>query len=417
MKILALTHLWPKSEGDNRGVYIRQLYDRLAARHEIRVLVPRAPGLVTPPPQPGRPTVVPFSYLVPAAWSTFGYGGALTGDQRLTRTSLALAPLYGLAAASRVRTGRAAADLVHAHFLVPNGTLAAAGSGSTPLVISLHGSDVYLAERSAVMRRAARFALSRAAAIVPCSEDLGSRAVALGADPSRVHVIPYGADPALFSRAIDPSERARLRASLGAGDRKLVLFVGNLVPKKGVTHLIQAAKRLHETHPGILFVAVGDGPLGADLKAEALAAGLTSEDFRFAGAVRWAEIPAWYAAADVFTAPSVVDAAGNVDGLPNVVLEAMATALPVVASRVAGIPMAIRDGETGRLVPPGDPIALGDAIAATLADPARARALGAAARRHLETELTWERIAQRYEALLAPLVRAVPGGGRTLAAG
>lgn len=405
MRILGLTHLYPKSDGDNRGVYIRQMYDRLAARHDVRVLVPRAPDLHPLAGGAGKPRVEPFGYGVPRAWSTFGYGGALTGDQRLTRGSLALAPLYGLAAMARVRAASREADLVHAHFLVPNGTIAAAAKGSRPLVISLHGSDVYLAIRSGLMRRAARFAIARAAAIVPCSEDLGRKVIALGAEPSRVHVIPYGADPSLFGRGSDPEARARIRAQVGAGDRPLVLFVGNLVPKKGVVHLVRAAARVRAVRPDAMFVLVGDGPLREELEGDARRAGLAPEDFRFLGAVPWAEIPAWYAAADLFTAPSVVDAAGNVDGLPNVVLEAMGTGLPVVASRVAGIPFAVRDGETGLLADPGDEPGLAEALLACITDPARAAALGAAGRKRLQGELTWQRAADRYEALFESVLQ------------
>ena len=406
MNIVGLTHLWPKSDGDKRGVYIRQMYDRLAIRNDVRVLIPTAPGLVARPPSPGTPTVLPFSYFLPRAWSTFGYGGGLTGDQRLSRTSLALAPLYALGAALRVRRQRRDATIVHAHFLVPNGAIAAAASGSVPLVISLHGSDIYLAEKNGVLRRAAQFAIRRAAHIVPCSDDLATRVIALGADPARVTVIPYGADPAIFSRPVDAAARARVREQAGAGARPMILFVGNLLPKKGITHLLDAAKRVLAVRPDAFFAIVGGGPLRDELLAQAASLSLAPDDVRFVGEVPWAEIPSWYAAADVFTAPSVIDPAGNVDGLPNVILEALATGLPVVASRVAGIAMVVKPGETGVLVPPGDAGALAAALLETLGDRERAKALGQGGRRLLESEMTWERIAERYEELFAKLLPA-----------
>lgn len=410
MNVLALTHLWPKSEADKRGVYIRQMYDRLAARHALSVLVPTAPDLDVRAPEPGRPTVLPFDYFVPRRFSTFGYGGGLTGDQRLSRASLALAPAYAVAAARELWKRRRDAAVIHAHFLVPNGTIAASVHGSRPLVISLHGSDVYLAEKSALMREAARMALRAAAHVVPCSDDLARRVIALGADPEKVTVIPYGVDPAIFSRPVDESATRAVRARVGAANRPLVLFVGNLVPKKGITHLLDAAKTVLAARPDAFFALVGAGPLEAELKAKAASLGLRETDLRFVGEVPWAEIPAWYAAADVFTAPSVIDPSGNVDGLPNVVLEALCRALPVVASRVAGIGMVVHPGKTGALVPPGDPAALAAAILAMLADPAAARALGANARRMVETEMTWERIAERYERLFEDLTRTrTPG--------
>jgi len=403
MRILALTHIYPRNEGDNRGVFIRQLYDRMAARHSIRVLVPKTPEPADPVRAKGSPEVLPFGYFVPTRYARFGHGGALTGDQRLTRGSLAMAPLYGMAAALRVARLRREADLIHAHFLVPNGSIAALAKGKKPLAISLHGSDVYIAERFRPLRRAARLALSRAAAIIPCSEDLAERVIALGAPASKVTVIPYGADSSRF-RAADPARRTRLRAELGLDDRPVALFVGNLVPKKGVIHLLRAAALVHRKRPDAAFVLVGDGPLRSELATEAARLDLPDQFLRFVGARPWAEIPGWLAAADLFVAPSVVDAAGNVDGLPNVVLEAMATSLPVVASRVAGIPMAVADGATGLLTPPGDEPKLAEALLALLGDRERGRALGEAGRKRLLEDLTWERIAARYETVFGSLL-------------
>jgi glycosyltransferase involved in cell wall biosynthesis len=404
VRVLSLTHLYPRFEGDNLGVYIRQMYDRLAARHSIRVLCPRAPRMETRAAQAGRVEVAPFPYGLPRRWSTFGYGGGLTGDQKLSRTSLLLAPFYSAAAVERVWRERRGFDVLHAHFLVPNGTLAALASGGRPLAISLHGSDVYLAERFAPARGAARVALEHAAAIIPCSEDLGRRVIALGADPSKVHVIPYGVDSSVFDTGNRESGRNEIRARLGAGTRPVILFVGNLLPKKGVTFLLSAAAEVRRAHPEALFAIVGDGALRADLERQASGLGLGPNDVRFAGAVPWAEIPSWHAAADVFVVPSVVDSTGNVDGLPNVVLEAMASGLPVVATDVGGLPMVVRPRETGLLVPPEDPSALAAALSTLLADRSLASSCGSRARAFLESELSWERIAARYETLFESIL-------------
>lgn len=406
MRVLSLTHLYPRFEGDNLGVYIRQMYDRLAVRHTIRVLCPRAPRMEARPAAPGGVEVTPFPYGLPRAWSTFGYGGGLTGEQKLSRTSLLLAPLYSAAAVERVWRDRRGFDVLHAHFLVPNGALAAMATGGRPLAISLHGSDVYLAERFAPARAAALVALEKAAAIIPCSEDLGRRVIALGAHPSKVHVIPYGVDAAVFSNGSREHGRATIRARLGAGTRPLVLFVGNLLPKKGVTFLVAAAADVRRAHPDALFAIVGDGALRGALEAQAAGLGLGADSVRFVGALPWAEIPSWHAAADVFVVPSVVDSTGNVDGLPNVVLEAMASGLPVVATNVGGLPMVVRPRETGLLVPPENAPALAEALSTLLADRALASSCGARARAFLESELSWERIAARYESLFESLLNA-----------
>jgi glycosyltransferase involved in cell wall biosynthesis len=120
------------------------------------------------------------------------------------------------------------------------------------------------------------------------------------------------------------------------------------------------------------------------------------ERVHFPGAVLRDALPDLYRAADLFVLPAVHDARGNVDGLPNVILEAMASGLPVVASGISGIPLAVVDGETGSLVPERDTAALAGALAALLADPERRRALGRAGRRRAVAELTWDAVARRY---------------------
>ena len=128
---------------------------------------------------------------------------------------------------------------------------------------------------------------------------------------------------------------------------------------------------------------------------------------RFVGAVLHDELPDLYRAADLFVLPAIHDPRGNVDGLPNVVLEAMASGLPVVASAVSGIPLAVIDGATGLLVPEGDAGALRNAVAALVADPEARRRMGAAARRRAEADLTWDAVGARYrEAYELALSRA-----------
>jgi colanic acid/amylovoran biosynthesis glycosyltransferase len=132
----------------------------------------------------------------------------------------------------------------------------------------------------------------------------------------------------------------------------------------------------------------------------------------FPGAVLRDTLPDLYRAADAFVLPAVHDGKGNVDGLPNVVLEAMASGLPVVASGISGIPLAVEDGRTGLLVPERDPEALLGALRRLLAGPgasrAMAREMGGKGRRKAEAELTWDAVATRYRegyemALRSPL--------------
>ena len=117
----------------------------------------------------------------------------------------------------------------------------------------------------------------------------------------------------------------------------------------------------------------------------------------FLGSVAHGEVADWLAAADIAAAPSVVDDAGNVDGLPNTVLEALASATPVVATLAGGIGAVAVDGETALIVPERDADALAGAIEALVQDPALGERIGRTARRRMQTEQTWARVAERFE--------------------
>jgi glycosyltransferase involved in cell wall biosynthesis len=152
---------------------------------------------------------------------------------------------------------------------------------------------------------------------------------------------------------------------------------------------------LARSRPALELIIAGEGDLGAALEERARASGAR---VRLLGNQAQSEVARLLAAADVVAVPSIRDDAGNVDGLPNFALEALASGTPVVATTAGGLPQAITDGETGRLVPERDAAALAAAIDQVLASPDRGRALGAAARAHAVSAYGWDRVAARFEA-------------------
>jgi glycosyltransferase involved in cell wall biosynthesis len=177
------------------------------------------------------------------------------------------------------------------------------------------------------------------------------------------------------------------------------MAMGRLVRKKGFATLLQAAPGVLAQHPGVRFVIAGAGDLDSELQALATSLGI-QEQVLFTGNIPWDQTAAAMAMADVFVVPSVLDEAGNVDGLPNVLLEAMSAGRAIVASHVAGIPEAIKDGQTGWLVPQKDVPALTEAICATLSDAELRDRLGRAARAKITGEMTWTHTAERIAAIL-----------------
>ncbi|HEX6902706.1 MAG TPA: glycosyltransferase [Thermoanaerobaculia bacterium] len=403
LDILFLTQTYPRFEGDTAGPFIRDLARGLVRGGDrVTVLAPHAEGLAESWDD-GGVEVVTFRYA-PERHEVLGYGRSLEADERVRAKAALTAPLYALAARQAVRRQlrRRRFDLVHAHWIVPNGVAAAAVGGRVPLAVGLHGSDVFLAEKPGV-RHAARWALGRTRLLTGCSPELVDRVRALGFPAERSRVIPYGVDVTAFSPA--PARREVWRGRLGVPpEAPLLLGVGRMATKKGFQVLIEILPALMAEIPELRVVLAGGGDL---LDGFQEAARPWGHRVFFPGSVLRDTLPDLFRAADVFTLPAVHDGKGNVDGLPNVILEAMASGLPVVASGISGIPLAVEDGRTGLLVPEGDPAALLTALRRLLTDPGEAREMGERGRRKAEAELTWDAVAARYregyEAVLPPL--------------
>jgi glycosyltransferase involved in cell wall biosynthesis len=390
---------YPRFDGDSVGSFMEPIAEGMAARgHEVHVVAPWHPKWNRPKVDRGVHFHL-FHYAPTAGLNTFGYAEGMRADVRLRASAIAVAPLAMLSGwfkALRVAQKKRA-SIIHAHWVVPGGVIGAAAAGSIPLVISLHGSDVFVAERHATARMAARAAFGRACWVTACSDDLRSRAARLGADANRSSVIPYGVDSNLFKP--DVGERRHGREMLGIGDNVPLIFAaGRLVKKKGFEYLIDAAAILKLQHPTLRVAIAGDGDLDAALRARARAAGI-EENVQFLGVVPHHEVPMLLAAADVAAVPSVHDDAGNVDGLPNTVMEIMASGTPLVATLAGGIGAVATDGRTARLVPERDAGALAAAISDLLREPSSASVIGTQARDLVCRQHSWERVAEDFEAV------------------
>jgi glycosyltransferase involved in cell wall biosynthesis len=404
MRVLMLTTSYPKFRGDTTAPFIESIATHIAAAQpesseevEVHVVLPEHRDLNRSPIEDGVHFHA-YRYALRREWTVWGYAEALRADVKLKSGVYALAPLaLGSAVQTMLAlTGRVKFDVIHAHWVLPNAPAAAlvARLRGLPLVVSLHGSDVFMAEKNAAFSAAARWCFRRAGWIPACSDELLNRALALGADESKTELIPYGADAKAFH--VHPEEAERVRRGLRLKpDDVLLLAVGRLVYKKGFEFLVAAMPEILRVAPNARLVLVGYGDLRDELEQQARELGLNGQ-VTFAGRVPRAEIPTYFAASDVVVVPSVRDAAGNVDGLPNVVLEGMAAGKPIVASNLAGFPDVIREGREGLLVPEKNPTALADAIVQLAHDPALRQQLGAAGRAQVHAKLNWENVALKF---------------------
>ncbi len=396
--VTMVTTSYPRFAGDTVATFMEPIATGVAALgHDVHVVAPWTPKWRRGTADGGVHFHL-YRYAPVAGMNTFGYAEGMRADVRLRTSAVAAAPL-ALAAGWRL-TRRVArftrSSIVHAHWVIPSGVIGAAARGSRPLVISLHGSDVFVAEKHRAAGAAARAAFARAAWVTACSADLRDRAVRLGAAAERTTVVPYGVDTVRFAPSTSrPATRTRLGIP---DDAPLVVAVGRLVEKKGFGCLIDAAALLAREFPALRVAIAGGGDLEAALRSRARAAGV-ADRVMLLGVMAHDEVPALLAAADVVAAPSVRDDAGNVDGLPNTVLEMMASATPLVTTRAGGIGAVATDGDTARIVPERDASGLAEAVAGLLRDPARARAMGARARDVVEHEYSWTRVARTFDAI------------------
>lgn len=407
MHILMIASSYPLYPGEATAPFIEEIAAGVAARgHRVELVAPWHPGVRRGPVERGVRLHF-FRYAPHPALNIWGYAQSLLADTTIKAQTLAATPFALAGSVRALRRALATAgpfDLVHAHWVLPNGVPAAlvARPRGLPLVISLHGSDVYLAERYWFTTAPAGLALRAAAVATACSSDLLQRGLRLGMRADASTVIPYGVNTGEFRP--DPAASQQVRAELGLpADRPLVVALGRLVYKKGFGVLIDAWPQVLAQHPHAFLAVVGYGDLRASLEQQAERHGIAAH-VHFTGQLERRRAAAYIAAADVFALPIVRDQ--GADGLPNALLEAMSVGRPIVASHVAGVPDVIEDGRHGLIVPDRDPAALAVAIGRLLHDRPLAAQLGAAARQRIETELTWEHTAARFEHLYAQALRS-----------
>ncbi len=289
-------------------------------------------------------------------------------------------------------------DVLHVRGLgmLMDGALATQLCPTTRLAFSFHGLDSDVAQMGAMRRRGLRWSLARCAARWAVSESAaGDVANLLGEPVDSFTVMPNGVETGRFALA---TNRQAMRAQLDLPqDRVICLCVANLKPVKGQDVLLAAARLRPEWRDRVTIVLAGGDYMAGQLQAMA-ARDLPGYDVRFVGEV--SDVLPYYHAADVCVLPS------RSEGLSNAMLEAMACGLPVVATAVGAAGEVISDDECGRVVPPEDPDALGQALNALINDFSLRTNLGAAARARVVSEYDASLTARRYAAACEALTRS-----------
>ena len=374
MRVLFVTHSFPRALGDAPGSFLLRLARALADRSvEVHVVAPSAPGLAAAETLAGIP-VRRFRYA-PRAWETLAYTGNMADDVRGSWRAKAAMGGFLVANARAIR--RAIRDLrpdvVHAHWWFPGGLAATIAVGATPLVTTLHGTDVRLARAVRAAAPLFRRVANASAEVTTVSRFLADEACAVV--PTLTPIIaPMPAATELFQ----PPPPGRSRSGL--------LFVGRLNAQKGLEYLLRA---LPAVAGAPTLDVVGDGTDRERLVALAAKLGV-GDRVRWLGALSQERLPELYGAAAAVVVPS------REEGLGLVAVEALLCETPVVAFRSGGLVDVVDDGISGRLVMPGAHDALAAAIGGILDDPPAAARMGRQGRERMLAAFGPERVAARY---------------------
>jgi len=394
--LLVLASTYPRWPNDVEPAFVHELSRRLCARFRVTVLCPHAPG-AAPAEWLDDVEVIRYRYA-PARLELLVNEGGIVTNVRNHPWMLLLVPGFVLAQVLGVwrLLRKRRVDVIHAHWLIPQGFICwliqRLVARKVPYVVTSHGADLY-ALRRPVLTEIKRRVAQAASAVTVVSSAMKSVVQELAPRAREVRVLPMGVD--IVGRfALAPA---------GVRSDSELLFVGRLVEKKGVEHLIRALPTIVKQRPDVHLTVAGFGPLTTTLMALGAHLGV-ADRIRFLGAVPQSEVASLYRRAAVFVAPFVQARSGDQEGLPVALMEAVATGCPVVAGRVDGLEDIFGPSLEHWTVDARDHVALATCVVAALDDPLHARSAALLLRSKVSAYLDWNRIAREYGQLLADSV-------------
>ena len=376
MRVLFVTHSFPRHAGDTAGAFVLRLATALRDIDvTVEVLAPSAPTLLSVDTIEGI-TVHRFRYA-PGQWETLAYAGTMA--EQVQSSLRGKAVLAGLLAGGTLAVRRSlstfAPDVIHAHWWFPSGLMVLGAFARQPLVTTMHGSDVRLAAKNSWAPVLFRRVMQRSAAVTTVSAFLAEGAAAM--EPGLAAAIePMPVNTDLFSPA-------------GVRAQSQFLFVGRLNTQKGIRLLLDA---MGSARASSTLDVVGEGPDEPALRAHSNSLGLGPR-VRWHGALPQQLLVPMYRSATALIVPS------ENEGLGLVAVEAQLCETPVIAFRSGGLTDVIDDGITGTLVAAGDSIALATAMDDAIANPTRGAALGRAGRASALARFSPAAVATRYKAI------------------
>ena len=326
-RILTLTSTFPRWKDDTEPPFVLELCHRLAERFRIHVLAPHALGSLSAEDIDGI-RVTRYRYSV-SRWENLAYCGGILANLKQNPLRYGMIPFFILFQLQAIQDllRRYRFDLIHAHWLIPQGLCAAIfrnwSDSSPPLLCTSHGGDLF-GLNGKFMDGMKRWVIKNASAVTTVSSAMGNAVDTLQIDMKKVHVIPMGVD---LQQRFVPPHRPR--------SGKKLLFVGRLVEKKGLTYLIDALPLILVKHPEATLTVIGEGPEKNRLLRRVSEVGIENQ-VTFKGAIKNASLPGYYQDSDIVVFPSVIANDGDREGFGLVLVEALGMCMRRRRDRFAG---------------------------------------------------------------------------------
>ncbi len=403
MRVLVVSHMYPHRFDPGGGVFIH--------RH-VKALQKHGCDVKVVAPIPWAPKVLGFR----RKWKMYAdvlHEPAKYDGVEVHRLAYPILPgalnfVGGVGLAMRLRRWLASAyrsfpfELLHAHTITPDGFASCYGASAlgVPVVCSIRGSDLNVyPKRSPIVAAASKWVLKRSSAVIAVSAALADEARRFCGRNLKADVIYNGVDTSIFY----PAEDARdVRKKLGMPcERRVVLFVGRVERDKGVGELVTAYDKIRRKHRDLSLVIVGEGSF-LDYCRQSARQGGWEDELVIAGAMDQMRLGEVYRASDFFVLPSYSE------GMPNALLEAMASRLAVICSAVGGVPEVLVDKESGLLVPPKHADSVAEALGNLLENFTLARQYAAEAANKVARMFSWSSNAEQHAMVYSRTVQTFP---------
>ncbi len=393
MKIGILTNSYPAYKGHLQSPFIHELAKALAKENEVKVVCPYYGKFSKKKEIVDGVEIRRFQYF-PLRFQKLTEGGGMPSSLKASFIAKLNMPFFMISSILKSVKELRKCEVIHCQWTLSGVSgIFVKYLFRKPMILTTRGADLTL--KNNLFKTIIKFIFERCDFITPNNEDHVKIIEEMGIPKEKIFPIPNGIDIESFK----PRNKNVMRNKFNLpSDKKIILFVGWLIERKGVNYLLDAASKIVKVIPDTLFIIIGNGILEEQLKSYSCELGLR-EYVMFLGAKSSEEIPYWMNAADIFVLSSLSE------GRPNVVAEASSSGLPVIATEVNGTPEIVEDSKTGFLIPSKDSDAIYNKLKILLENKKLRENMGKNGRKFiLKKGYTWEKCALNYIEIYRRLV-------------